>query len=176
MCEMIVTKAWCKFLTSLNSIVLTEICLRYKNSNDQNYNGPQADFTDWCLRKLLKIVPGLMPLNLAIDKSTLMQVITWCHWTASHYLNNCRQSSMSASGVTRPNELSWIVKVWRLCVLTDHRYCAILLCPDSKVHGANMGPTWVLSAPDGPHVGSMILAIRVVELLPCMPQICSDGK
>ena len=27
--------------------------------------------------------------------------------------------------------------------------------PDSKVRGANMGPTWVLSAPDGPHVGSM---------------------
>ena len=22
--------------------------------------------------------------------------------------------------------------------------------PDSKVHGANMGPTWVLSAPVGP--------------------------
>ena len=32
--------------------------------------------------------------------------------------------------------------------------------PDSKVHGANMGPTWVLSAPDVPHVGSMNLAIR----------------
>ena len=32
--------------------------------------------------------------------------------------------------------------------------------PDSKVHGANMGPTWVLSAPDGPHVGLMNLAIR----------------
>ena len=27
-------------------------------------------------------------------------------------------------------------------------------------HGANMGPTWVLSAPDGPHVGPMNLAIR----------------
>ena len=25
------------------------------------------------------------------------------------------------------------------------------LMPDSKVHGANMGPTWVLSAPCGPH-------------------------
>ena len=24
--------------------------------------------------------------------------------------------------------------------------------PDSKVHGANMGPTWVQSSPDGPHV------------------------
>ena len=32
--------------------------------------------------------------------------------------------------------------------------------PGSKVHGANMGPTWVLSAPDGPHVGPMNLAIR----------------
>ena len=32
--------------------------------------------------------------------------------------------------------------------------------PDNKGHGANMGPTWVLSAPGGPHVGPMILAIR----------------
>ena len=33
--------------------------------------------------------------------------------------------------------------------------------PDSKVHGANMGPTWVLSAPGGPYVGPINLAIRV---------------
>ena len=32
--------------------------------------------------------------------------------------------------------------------------------PDSKVHGANMGPTWVLSVPDGPHDSPMNLAIR----------------
>ena len=32
--------------------------------------------------------------------------------------------------------------------------------PESKVHRANMGPTWVLSALDGPHVGPMNLAIR----------------
>ena len=32
--------------------------------------------------------------------------------------------------------------------------------PDSKIHGANMRATWVLSAPDGPHVGLMNLAIR----------------
>ena len=31
--------------------------------------------------------------------------------------------------------------------------------PDSKVHGANMGPTWVLSYPGGPHVGPMNLVI-----------------
>ena len=32
--------------------------------------------------------------------------------------------------------------------------------PDNKFHGANMGPTWILSVPDGPHVGPVNLAIR----------------
>ena len=32
--------------------------------------------------------------------------------------------------------------------------------PDSKVYEANMGPTWVPSAPGGPYVGTMNLAIR----------------
>ena len=31
--------------------------------------------------------------------------------------------------------------------------------PDRKVHGANIGPTWALSAPGEPHVGHMNLAI-----------------
>ena len=34
--------------------------------------------------------------------------------------------------------------------------------PYIKVHGANMGPTWVLTTPDGPRVGPMNLAIRGV--------------
>ena len=33
------------------------------------------------------------------------------------------------------------------------------ITPDSKIHEANMGPTWVLSAPDAPHAGPMKLAI-----------------
>ena len=33
--------------------------------------------------------------------------------------------------------------------------------PDSKVHGANMGPTWDRQDPGGPHVGPMNLAIWV---------------
>ena len=36
--------------------------------------------------------------------------------------------------------------------------------PDSKDHGGNMGPTWVLSAPGGPYVGPMNLAIRDIFL------------
>ena len=43
--------------------------------------------------------------------------------------------------------------------------------PDSKVCGANMGPTWVLSAPGGPHVGPTNLVIREHLWLLAM---CSD--
>ena len=35
--------------------------------------------------------------------------------------------------------------------------------PDSKVHGVNMGPTWVLSAPGGPRVGLIDLGIWVAK-------------
>ena len=38
----------------------------------------------------------------------------------------------------------------------------ILSYPDSKVHGASMGPIWGRQDPDGPHVGLMNFAIRVV--------------
>ena len=34
--------------------------------------------------------------------------------------------------------------------------------PDSKVHGANMGPTWGRQDPGGPHVGHVNLAIWVL--------------
>ena len=59
-------------------------------------------------------------------------------------------------------------KPYHWCVIGDGfanksiviRGSQLLINPDSKVYGANMGPTWVLSAPDGPHVGPMNLAIR----------------
>ena len=35
--------------------------------------------------------------------------------------------------------------------------------PDSKVHGANMGPIWGRQDPGGPHVGPMNFAIWVME-------------
>ena len=39
--------------------------------------------------------------------------------------------------------------------------------PDSKVHGANMGPIWGRQGPGGPHVGSMNFAIWVIPLGRC---------
>ena len=40
--------------------------------------------------------------------------------------------------------------------------------PDSKVHGANVVPTWDLSAPDGPHADPRNLAIRVIKCMVCI--------
>ena len=48
--------------------------------------------------------------------------------------------------------------------------------PDSKVHGANMGPTWVLLVPDGAHVGPMNLAIRVYIVLQPFNKLYIDGS
>ena len=44
--------------------------------------------------------------------------------------------------------------------------------PDSKVHGVNMGPTWVLSAPD---VGPMYLAVRGWLLL-CATSVAATAN
>ena len=43
-----------------------------------------------------------MPRNLTDDKSTLVQVMSWCRQAPSHYLSQCWPSSMSPYGVTRP--------------------------------------------------------------------------
>ena len=45
----------------------------------------------------------------------------------------------------------------------EHPSCSLgpllLTCPDSKVHGANMGPIWGRQDPGGPHDGPMNLAM-----------------
>ena len=49
-------------------------------------------------------------------------------------------------------------KVWPYLTIIFH--IMMEKFPDSKAHGAIMGPTWVLLAPDGPHVGPTNLALR----------------
>ena len=51
-----------------------------------------------------------MPLALTDDKSTLVQVMAWCHQAPSHYLSQCGARSLSPYGVTRPQ---W-VNIWVL--------------------------------------------------------------
>ena len=55
--------------------------------------------------------------------------------------------------------------MWRLCnmaVTLTNVICEDIdfgVIPDSKVHGANMGPIWGRQDPGGPHVGPMNFAI-----------------
>ena len=58
------------------------------------------------------------------------------------------------------SELAMPQSQWIHASKRAHNVAALSQLPDSKVHGANMGPIWVLSAPDGPHGGPMNLAIR----------------
>ena len=50
-----------------------------------------------------------MLLNLADDKSTLVQVMAWCRQATSHYLSQCWPRSVSPYGVTRPQ---WVINHW----------------------------------------------------------------
>ena len=43
-----------------------------------------------------------MPLDLIVEKSTLVQVMAWCCQATSHYLSQCWPRPMSPYGVTRP--------------------------------------------------------------------------
>ena len=47
--------------------------------------------------------------------------------------------------------------------------------PDSKVHGANMGPTWGRQDPGGPHVGHVNLAIWDAFVYTCVASVGSFG-
>ena len=49
----------------------------------------------------------------------------------------------------RKDVSEWEIKFNGLSRIADSNVCVIH--PDSKVHGANMGPTWGLSVPYGPH-------------------------
>ena len=62
------------------------------------------------------------------------------------------------TGVPMHSEFDSILSVIFCYVMHVNILCTY---PDSKVHGANIGPTWVLSSPGGPHVGPMKLALWV---------------
>ena len=54
-----------------------------------------------------EIAARLMSFDLTDDKSTLVQVMAWCHQATSHYLSQCWPRSLSPYGVTRPQ---WVKK------------------------------------------------------------------
>ena len=50
-----------------------------------------------------------MPLDLTDDKSTLVQVMAWCHQATSHYLNQCWPRSPMPYGITMPQWVKTLI-------------------------------------------------------------------
>ena len=92
----------------------------------------------------LDTVQGLSRLSLVILNTAIWSMkIYWNHWWQTNF---CRR-----------NVVQYVISWYKLLLF----FLYILTCPDNKVHGANMGPTWVLSAPDGPHAGPRNTAIKI---------------
>ena len=61
-----------------------------------------------------EIVLRWMPLDLTDDKSTLVQVMAWCHQATSYYLSQCWPRSTSPNGVITPQ---WVKMIqFQICL------------------------------------------------------------
>ena len=56
------------------------------------------------------------------------------------------------------------ILAWMNSTAYIYIYIYIYTYPGNKVQRANMGPIWVLSAPDGPHVGPIMNLVIMVAL------------
>ena len=75
----------------------------------------------------------------------------------------CIYSSVKYALIFPHNSL---LPIWCKSIIWTNGGLSLIGLPDSKVHWANMGPTWVLLAPAGPHVGPMNLAMRALRNTP----------
>ena len=100
---------------------------------------------------------GLQFAILLYNTSATLVLVSW--FVIHLYIHrgpNIRRNSIFTS-TSDYSSVQWRSVLHILVTCSSH-----VNNPDSKVHGANMGPTWVLTGPDEPHVGPMNLAIREV--------------
>ena len=74
-------------------------------------------------------------------------------WSQTCWIDSLYHSSDLINFWSRPAEFWPFPDAWLIDQLSR------ISSPDSKVHGATMGPIWDRQDPDGPHVGPMNLAI-----------------
>ena len=99
---------------------------------------PMSHPHGWAMGRLLqyryycRYVLRWMPWDLTYDNSTLVQVMAWCRQATSHCLSQCRPSSMSPYGITRPQcprNTMFMEKVVSHChSLRSSNWC----CPNVK--------------------------------------------
>ena len=124
---------------TMSLVVMHDQLQNVLENNDNLFNSLAPGKFEWNFRYLILQIISVsdgwgfscelalrwMSLDLTDDKSTLVQVMAWCHQATSHYLSQCWHRSMSSYGVTRPH---WVkatytclggqwVKFWQFIVL-----------------------------------------------------------
>ena len=79
------------------------------------------------------------------------------HAVSWHACNKCKHVYHSNAKRISPRYVTSVAQIYDL----NRRDEYSKHYPDSKVHGANMGPIWSRQDPGGPHVGPTNLAIWV---------------
>ena len=116
---------------------------------------------------------GYFILWIAVRKHAKMYlyflILRWCIWLKSfsvevygpptHMIINVVIADGLVVLTARESTREELVSDNNLIVMTfcrcGHKFIATY--PDNKVHGAKMGPIWVLPAPDGPHLAPWTL-------------------
>ena len=80
---------------------------------------------------------------------------TWSFWLLLSAWTNCGTLNPVASSCWWFDTLRCLRGATIMTAYHEYK-----IFPGSTVHGANMRPTWVLSAQDGPHAAPMNLAIK----------------
>ena len=142
-----------------NNSVIHEWFYMYK-SRQHSFTISVASYENWsisfdCLinsscRLITKKLSGLSIAGLCAGKPAVTGGF-------SQTKANNAESVHSCHVVIMPQNMH--VKQTLYHYLTEN-HNANFAIPDSKVHGAYMGPTWGWQDPGGPHVGPMNLAIR----------------
>ena len=96
-------------------------------------------------------------------KDHLLSLIEWFlkSWYNEHNssISNDKNSNWKLYiSILMSDQTHWLT--WAVCItMLPTSYPYLLTNPDSKVHGANMGPIWGRQDPGGPHGGLMNFAI-----------------
>ena len=96
-----------------------------------------------------------LPQNLSNVKSTLVQVMAWCHQATGHYLNQCWPRSLMSYGVTRPQ---WVnanhddAAVKHPAIMWTSVDYLLVVKPDLNRHMISLGHNELISVKSWNHV------------------------
>ena len=111
----------------------------------------------WSRSRASEVQPVVYIYNLTFIISSKAYQLVYKNWQTPPYIGTTLLLVQSYK--TPPYKNTSVQSPWKIGHERVVQASNVVLWP-SKVHGANMEPTWVLSAPDGPHVGPMNLAVR----------------